>query len=223
MFPPSRVSEIGVELQWHEDDLKPGTMVVVERGTTVSFAEVRGVDKKRNCRLLLLDVESSYYSDSGTKISSWRVDRYPSWKKLKGSKVYRWITLRHPQYAPPDPELLKKLEEEKRLEEERKRKEEEERRVRAESRRLYKDQRRLLQLRRHSMSDCFTMVGLTMNSSEVEYKEVRKKVMLRWHPDRLAFRPAGMTEEQYLAESKKHTDALAEVRGYLSVVWGTKN
>lgn len=226
-----KVDEIGRLLKWHEDDLIPGLMIVVQRHGKYHFAEVREVEKKRNCRMLHIYVHESHEFEWGcwNKKLDWKLNPFESFKKVKGSEVFEWLTTKSPKYAPSAPEQLernlKRAAEKKRRKEAAKRAAEklkEERRVKAEKRKVYREQRSLLVKQRTSMNEAFSLVGLSRNASPEEFKKVFRSLMLKWHPDKVAMRSDSISESEFMSESKKVTSALAEVRTYLSVVWESK-
>lgn len=84
----------------------------------------------------------------------------------------------------------------------------------AEERRAYAKARRSLQQAREVEVNSFTILGINENVTEQEFKAIRKKFMLKWHPDRV--HSSGMSQEEFERESKKYTDALSWVQTYLS-------
>ena len=84
----------------------------------------------------------------------------------------------------------------------------------AEERKAYAKARRALQQAREVENNSFTILGLTEDVTEKEFKQVRKKIMLQWHPDRVG--SSNLSKEDFERESKKFTDALSWVENYLS-------
>lgn len=85
----------------------------------------------------------------------------------------------------------------------------------AEERKAYAQARKALQQARAEDVTHFSLLGLTPDSSMDDLKKARKRIMIKWHPDREA--ASGLGHDSFMIESKKFTDALAYVENYIKV------
>lgn len=84
----------------------------------------------------------------------------------------------------------------------------------AEERKAYAKARKALQQARTVEETSFSILGISENISEKDFSILKKKVMLKWHPDRI--HASSLSKEEFEKESKKYTDALSWVSNYLS-------
>lgn len=197
-------------LKWHEDNIKIGLHVVLRRSTsnTVVFGTVTDLEKKRNCRMLHILVYN-FFKNNRQCTSSADL----SFKKTKDTEVYLW-----------DEEAFilhgKESRRKKRQSNRECGSDEQEIRERyAQQRKKYRQHMGFLQARRTSLQESMLVLGLTDASDEKDFKLAQRNVLLKWHPDKMIFRSSDLSEDDFLKLSKKYTDAVAEVKDYLSVIW----
>lgn len=61
--------------------------------------------------------------------------------------------------------------------------------------------------------DSFTILGIDRNISQAQFKVIKRKMMLKFHPDKVASHKD--TREQFLIKSKEFTDALSFVEAFI--------
>lgn len=81
-------------------------------------------------------------------------------------------------------------------------------------RKLYAQNRAAFKGQRAISIDQFGLVGLTPNSTLEEYSKAKKKLMLKWHPDRMV--QSDLSPENFKIKSKEATDALSFVEEFLN-------
>jgi hypothetical protein len=207
------------------------------------LGRVDRLERLRNCHMLHMEVEKAF-DDLGFELSRYQFQRlfpqaqrhsYPfrvEWKKPKNASVFHWASAvpitqagaggtstrssrrqqrSQPNYAytppPPPPvdaptvdrlapdldDLLKK---------------------RAEQRRAHAQHRALLQEARMGVGDALRLLGLTYESGFAEFKTVRRKLMLEFHPDletQHVLVNGETAREEFRERSRKIVEALALV------------
>lgn len=83
----------------------------------------------------------------------------------------------------------------------------------AEQRKAYAKARFQFRNAKVAQHDAFSLLGVTPNLPIAEFMKVKKKVMLKWHPDRVL--ASGLAEDIFISESKKYTDAISFVESFL--------
>lgn len=83
----------------------------------------------------------------------------------------------------------------------------------AQRRKAYAHQRRMLYYARKAQSDSFSVLGITPKVSGDEFKAIKRKMMMQYHPDRKV--QSTLSEAEFDKKSKQVTDAIAYVENYL--------
>lgn len=81
-------------------------------------------------------------------------------------------------------------------------------------RKLYAQNRASFMQQRAVSVDQFSVLGLTQQSSLDELSKTKKKLMLKWHPDRMLH--SDLAPNVFRAKSKEITDALSYVEEFLT-------
>lgn len=83
----------------------------------------------------------------------------------------------------------------------------------AEERRAYAQARKALSEARQKDDEYFLLLGVSRDITQQEFRVLKKKVMLKWHPDKKG--NSGLSSEEFDERSKKFTDALSYVGNYI--------
>lgn len=85
----------------------------------------------------------------------------------------------------------------------------------AEERRAYAQARRALSEARQKDDEHFLLLGVSRDISKQEFRLLKKKIMLKWHPDKKC--NSELAPEEFDEKSKKFMDALSYVGNYIDV------
>lgn len=85
----------------------------------------------------------------------------------------------------------------------------------AEQRRAYAQARRALQVARQEGDEHFSILGITREVTAEQFKVIKKKVMLQWHPDKKF--SSHLSAEEFDSQSDKYMVALSYVDNFIKV------
>lgn len=200
------------KLEWNDVPVGASVVVIREEIANVYHKKVKNtfymgkisqMERLRNC--VMLNLGGGYrFEEGGINTNPQRDYQTHRWKKAPGSAVYAWNeTLVNSRPGRMSQAKFKGIF--SNLD------------ANAEKRRTYVHHRNVLGEARHRVETCFSILGMTTDASVEDFKSVRRSIMVDWHPDRLAvFLHKGKgTAEDFYKNSKKMTDALAEVGEYI--------
>lgn len=238
MYPSQKTPQVPSIKRIEWNGLKSGDFIVITRSFKTTtyhfFGKVSLLEKLRNCHMLHFKIWECWYDGASGRECWWqeiesvtkkRRQRGSAisvistcWKKPKGSIVCAWdptiamgpsfLKTRRGRHSnpsdstqahlglPPSAQDIDDILREK-----------------AQQRQAYAAHRFVFQASRDELSEALLCIGLTREVNEWEFKTMRRKLMMKWHPDReFVFIENGGTPIQFRKKSSTIIAAIAKVQ-----------